>query len=150
MMRMPRTLLTLFAVMVMIAIPVTDAIAKTTYYKCDTSVYKLEESWIGKSKFYWMGPKETKLMKGAIIDKEYIVWGWEAPMEWNEKTGKIKILPKTQDQKNRTRDSASTWINRITGKHSSGKGTTWTKENGKMVAYQRSGVCKILTKRPLL
>ena len=93
-----------------------DANAKTTYYDCDGSIYKLDEPLIGGAKFYFMRKDGLILMEDAIVDSDYIHWGWSAGFNWDEKTGKITLLPLTEEQKKKTKESASGHINRITGK----------------------------------
>ena len=51
--------------------------AKTTYYECDGVVYKLDEPWIGKSKFYSMGIKGLSLREDAKMSDDYIHADWE-------------------------------------------------------------------------
>ena len=120
-----------------------DANAKTTYYDCDGSIYKLDEPLIGGAKFYYMREDGLILMEGAIVDSDYIHWGWE-PMEGTarRKGAKVKSYtePLTEGQKRKTKESASGHINRITGKqHEPTKTVT-----GKYL----SGVCEILSSPP--
>ncbi|MBT3556617.1 MAG: hypothetical protein HOC63_11805 [Rhodospirillales bacterium] len=53
-----------------------DAEAKTTYYKCNTQLFKLEEPWIGKDKFSVILDGKITELELKSVSPEIIEFRW--------------------------------------------------------------------------